>query len=255
MEPEAAPASATTSAAMAHPVSSSLLEVTALQVAYGKRQVIFDISMHVRPGEVVALLGPNGAGKTTLLKAIFGLLGVGAGSVRFAGEKAGHRSPSENVRAGASFTPAESAVFRDLSVEDNLELGAFSVVSRQVKDERIEKVYGLFPILSERRRQAAGTISGGQQRMLSIGMALMSGPRLMLLDEPSLGLAPGLAQQMLEEVKRLSATEGLAVLLVEQNVRAALRVSERAYFMRSGRILLEESAEAALARGKWWDLF
>ena len=126
---------------------------------------------------------------------------------------------------------------------------------RHLKQERVDKVYGLFPVLAEKRRQPAGTMSGGQQRMLSIGMALMSGPKLMLLDEPSLGLAPALSQQMLEEVKRLAATEGTAVLLIEQNVRAALRVSQRVYFMRTGRILLEEPADVAQARGKWWDLF
>ena len=233
----------------------ALLEVNGLDVAYGKRQVIFDVSIQVRPGEVVALLGHNGAGKTTLVKAIFGLLQARAGSVHFAGEDLVRRSASENVRAGLSFTPAEAAVFRDLTVDDNLALGAFSVSDRNLKQQRAEKVYGLFPILGEKRRQAAGTMSGGQQRMLSIGMALMSGPRLMLLDEPSLGLAPALSQQMLEEVKRLAATEGTAVLLIEQNVRAALRVSQRVYFMRTGRILLEEPADVAQARGKWWDLF
>lgn len=254
MEPDVAPAP------IAQPgggdqVNGSLLEVRGLEVAYGKRQVIFDLSMHVQAGEVVALLGHNGAGKTTLVKAIFGLLRAQAGSVQFAGAESAHRSASDNVRAGLSFTPAEAAVFRDLAVEDNLDLGAFSVSDRKLKEERVEKVYGLFPILRERRRQVVGTMSGGEQRMLSIGMALMSGPRLMLLDEPSLGLAPVLSGQMLHEVKRLAAAEGLAVLLIEQNVRAALRVSERAYFMRTGRILLEESADIALARGKWWDLF
>lgn len=240
---------------MALKADPALLEVHGLDVAYGKRQVIFDLSIRVYPGEVVALLGHNGAGKTTLVKAIFGLLHARDGSVHFAGEDLARRSASENVRAGLSFTPAEAAVFRDLTVDDNLALGAFSVSDRNLKQKRAEKVYGLFPILGEKRRQAAGTMSGGQQRMLSIGMALMSGPRLMLLDEPSLGLAPALSQQMLEEVKRLAATEGMAVLLIEQNVRAALRVSQRVYFMRTGRILLEEPAEVALARGKWWDLF
>ena len=253
MEPERAPAGAAPAGAVK--ADPALLEVHGLDVAYGKRQVIFDLSIRVHPGEVVALLGHNGAGKTTLVKAIFGLLQARAGSVHFAGEDLGRRSASENVRAGLSFTPAEAAVFRDLTVDDNLALGAFSVSDRHLKQQRAEKVYGLFPILGEKRRQAAGTMSGGQQRMLSIGMALMSGPRLMLLDEPSLGLAPALSQQMLEEVKRLAATEGTAVLLIEQNVRAALRVSQRVYFMRTGRILLEEPAEVAQARGKWWDLF
>lgn len=232
-----------------------LLEVSGLDVNYGKRQVIFGLSLQVRAGEVVALLGHNGAGKTTLLKAIFGLIRPRAGSVRFGGEEAARRNNADTVKAGLSFTPAEAAVFRDLSVRDNLELGAFSVASRVLRQERVDTVTRLFPALRDRQRQVAGTLSGGQQRMLSIGMALMSGPKMMLLDEPSLGLTPALAQQMLEEVRRLATDEGLAILLVEQNVRAALRVAGRAYFMRMGRILLEESAEVMLARDKWWDLF
>lgn len=237
------------------PGDEPLLRVRDLNVAYGKRQVLAGVAINVQPGEVVALLGHNGAGKTTLLKAIFGLLPIQVGTVHFLGVDVTHQESADHVQAGLSFTPAESAVFRDLNVRDNLELGAFSVPARELRARRIEKVYELFPMLRSRQHQEAGTLSGGQQRMLSIGIALMAGPRLMLLDEPSLGLTPALSQQMLEAVKKLSTDEQLGVLLVEQNVRAALRVADRAYFMRTGRILLEEPADVALARGKWWDLF
>ncbi len=232
-----------------------LLRVTSLTAAYGKREAVCDVSIEVGRGEVVALLGHNGAGKTTLLKALFGLKSVSQGEVVFDGQVCTGRSYADNVKAGMSFTPAEAAVFRDLSVLENLELGGFTVEDAGVRRERVEKIYSTFPILEERRGQMAGTLSGGEQRMLSIGIALMSDPRLMFLDEPSLGLTPALAQKVLERIRELASVDGLSVLVVEQNVRAALRVSSRAYFLRTGRIILEEPAEVALARGHWWDLF
>lgn len=235
--------------------SEPLLKVTSLSAAYGKREAVSDVSMHVGRGEVVALLGHNGAGKTTLLKALFGLMSLSHGEVCFAGHPCSGRSYSENVKAGMSFTPAEAAVFRDLSVMENLELGGFTVRDADARQDRVEKIFAMFPVLRERTTQVAGTLSGGEQRMLSIGIALMSGPKLMLLDEPSLGLTPALAQRVLEGVHELATQDGVSVLVVEQNVRAALRVSSRAYFLRTGRIILEEPAEVALERGHWWDLF
>lgn len=236
-------------------LSEPLLSVRGLTAGYGKREAISDVTLHVGRGEVISLLGHNGAGKTTLLKSIFGLLRGTSGEIDFDGRSCVGHSHSDNVRAGMSFTPAEAAVFPDLSVAENLELGAFTVSDVAVREERQEKVLTTFPLLRERQSQLAGTLSGGEQRMLSLGVALMSGPQLMLLDEPSLGLTPALAQRVLERIRELATSEGVSVLVVEQSVRVALRVSDRAYFLRTGRIILEETSEVALARGHWWDLF
>lgn len=235
--------------------TDTLLAVDQIATSYGKRRVLWDVSLTVRRGEIVTVLGHNGAGKTTMLKAVFGLLPLQGGKVSFDGRDVSGQSHVRNVRQGMSFVPAEAPIFRDLSVADNLGLGAFTVADDDLKNKRLRRVFELFPILEQRRSQVSGTLSGGQQRMLSLGISLMAGPRLMLLDEPSLGIAPGLVQQIFEVIQRLTQEEGLSALMVEQNVRAALRVANRAFFMRAGRILLEEPAEKALARGKWWDLF
>ncbi len=245
---------------MLHPDSApsqdaALLSVRNLTAGYGKREAISDVTLHVGRGEIVSLLGHNGAGKTTLLKSLFGLLKATSGEVEFDGRACAGRSHSQNVRAGMSFTPAEAAVFPDLSVTGNLDLGAFTITDSAVRKDRLDKVLATFPLLRERQQQLAGTLSGGEQRMLSIGIALMSGPRLMLLDEPSLGLTPALAQRVLERIRELALFDGVSVLVVEQSVRVALRVSDRAYFLRTGKIILEEPAEVALSRGHWWDLF
>lgn len=232
-----------------------LLGVRSIDASYGKRRVLHGVSLEVRRGEIVTVLGHNGAGKTTMLKSVFGLVPVVAGSIVFDGEEATNRSNVRNVKHGMSFTPAEAPIFRDLTVAENLDLGAFTVGDAAVRRERLEQVLALFPILAERRKQLAGTLSGGQQRMVSLGIALMGGPKLMLLDEPSLGIAPGLVVEIFQRIRQLTEEEGLSVLLVEQNVRAALPIADRAYFMRAGHMILEEPAAEALARGKWWDLF
>lgn len=239
----------------ARSVAAPVLEATGVATGYNRRQVLYDVAVAVGAGEVVAVLGHNGAGKTTLLKAIVGFLPLWSGSIRFDGSDRTGDSYTRRVRDGISFTPAEAPVFRDLTVLDNLELGGFTVADRGERAARIERVYGLFPILRERQAQLAGTMSGGQQRMLSLGMAIMAKPKLMLLDEPSLGLSPAVVQDIFGQIRRFAAEDGMSVLLVEQNVRAALRISDRAYFMRTGKIILEEDAEVALARGNWWDLF
>ena len=236
-------------------VAAPVLEGTHLSAGYGRKQVLFDVSLHVQPGEIVAVLGHNGAGKSTLLKALFGFLPVTGGQIRFAGEDRTRQSYWRRVQSGMTFTPAETPVFRALSVHDNLELGGFTVADAAVRTERARRVCELFPILGERHRQLAGTLSGGQQRMLSLGMAMMAGPRLMLLDEPSLGLSPAIVQSIFDHIQQFALEDGLAVLLVEQNVRAALRIAHRAYFVRAGHIILEEDSATALARGHWWDLF
>jgi branched-chain amino acid transport system ATP-binding protein len=232
-----------------------LLEVSSLRAGYGRRQVLFDLSLDVSLGEVVAVFGHNGAGKTTTLNSIFGLVKPSGGTVRYDGGEITGAACANNVRKGIACVVAENFVFGELSVLDNLKLGAHLESSRRVMQERLGRVYEIFPILQERGSQVAGTLSGGQQRMLSIGMAFMSGPRLLLVDEPSLGLSPTLVDQVMEAIGILARDESLSVLLVEQNVVRTLPVVDRAYFVRSGRIILEESAEDLRKRESYWELF
>jgi branched-chain amino acid transport system ATP-binding protein len=250
-EHDAAPVAAPAAAATA----DWLLEVSGLQATYGRRPVLFDVNLRVAPGEIVAMFGHNGAGKTTTLNTIFGRVKPSRGTIAFDGRDITGTHAIDNVRRGMTLIPAERFVFADLSVLDNLRLGAYRERSRAAIDERIAEVYEIFGILAERGDQLAGTMSGGQQRMLSIGIALMTGPRLLLLDEPSLGLSPALVQQMMEVIGRLAREQSLSVLLIEQNVVQTLGVVDRAYFMRSGRIILEEPAEQLRARESYWDLF
>jgi branched-chain amino acid transport system ATP-binding protein len=234
---------------------SPLLEVRKLSAGYGPRQVVFDVDFSVREGEIVTILGHNGAGKTTTLKSVFGLIRPLSGSVIYGGHEIIGRVPAENVREGISFTPPERFVFPDLSVLNNLKLGGITEKSEERRRRRLELVYEMFPILKERSKQLAGTMSGGQQRMVGLGIALMGGPRLMLLDEPSLGLAPSLVDQLMDAVRKLADEQGISVVLVEQNVAVALDHADHAYIMRSGRMILEEPADTMRARGHWWDLF
>jgi len=235
------------------PTREELLRVEGLRAGYAGRDVVYGIDLAVGAGEIVTLLGHNGAGKTTTLRSIFGLQRPSGGSVTYEGQELGGSRASRSIRAGISFVPAERFVFADLTVLENLELGALTAASHF--EERVEKVFGLFPDLSGRTGQAAGTMSGGQQRMLSLGMALMTAPRLMLLDEPSLGLSPRLAEQVMDTMRGLVDDEGVSVLLVEQNIAQALRHADRAYVMRSGQIIAEFTAEELEQRGNWWDLF
>jgi branched-chain amino acid transport system ATP-binding protein len=231
------------------------MQVHGLSAGYGPRQVVFDVDFTVGKGEIVAILGHNGAGKTTTLKSVFGLIRPLAGSVTYLGREIVGRAPVENVRAGISFTPPERYVFPDLSVLNNLKLGGYTEKSEDLRRERLERIYDMFPILKERSKQLAGTMSGGQQRMVGLGIALMGGPKVMLLDEPSLGLAPSLVDEVMDTVRRLADEQDIAVILLEQNVAAALAHADRAYIMRSGRIILEEPAHVMRERGHWWDLF
>lgn len=233
----------------------SLLSVEELATGYGKKQVVFGISLRLDAGEIVALMGHNGAGKTTALKAMAGLLPAWSGRIVLDGEPIGHLSSALRVRHGLGLVPQEHFVFTDLTVAENLELGAFSVTDARTANEQRDKVLTLLPVLRERRRQLAGTLSGGEQRMLSLGMALMRRPRLLLLDEPSLGLAPLLVERIMQTIQEIAGRDGLTVLLVEQNVRHALAIAGRVYIMRTGRLILEEPSAAMAAREDWWDLF
>jgi branched-chain amino acid transport system ATP-binding protein len=210
--------------------------------------------LQVSPGEILTVLGHNGAGKTTLLKSIFGLV-QSKGIVKIDGVLLDSSNPEIPVKSGLSFTPAESPVFRTLTVKENLELGAYLISDEDEKAHARERVLQLFPVLGERENSLAGEFSGGQQRMLAIGIALMSSPRLMLLDEPSLGIAPALIGDIFKRIRQICDTEGVSILLIEQNVKAALSIADKTAFLRDGAIILQESAAESRSRPHWWDLF
>jgi branched-chain amino acid transport system ATP-binding protein len=231
-----------------------LLEVRQAVAGYGKKKVLHGISLEVDAQEVVAVIGHNGAGKTTLLKTIFGLLHLHDGEIRYRGARIDGRRSALNVREGIAFVPQGHGLFPDLAVRDNLELGAHTVEEGEVAD-RLEAVFSLFPILKDRERQKAGTLSGGQQQMLALGMALVLRPQLLLLDEPSLGLAPFLVQRVLETVVEINRRFNTAILLVEQNVKQALGISRRVYVMKVGRIVYSGAPESLAEIQKLWQLF
>lgn len=233
----------------------TVLSIEGLNAGYGRKQVVFDVSMYVKPGEIVGVLGHNGSGKSTTIKTVHGVMPPLGGKIIYNGQDTTGNGTRANVRNGMALIPSERFVFQDLSVIDNLLLGGANEPDPDRRAARMKLVYELFPILEERSGQLAGTMSGGQQRMVSLGLALMSSPKLLMLDEPSLGLAPTVVQHIFTAVRRLADTEGLAVLLLEQNVGQALKIVDRVYVMRSGRVLLEETVEEMRARGTYWDLF
>jgi branched-chain amino acid transport system ATP-binding protein len=217
-----------------------LLEVRALEVSYGGIRAVKGIDLEVREGELVCLIGANGAGKSTTLRAICGLLKPSAGSIRCAGDDALTLRPHELPRRGLVMVPEGRGIFPQLTVEENLEMGAFARGNGTAAED-LERQYTRFPRLKERRTQTAGTLSGGEQQMLAIGRALMARPKLLLLDEPSMGLAPRLVAKIFEIVREIAA-QGVTILLVEQNARLALEVAARGYVMESGTITLSNEA-------------
>jgi branched-chain amino acid transport system ATP-binding protein len=222
-----------------------LLELTDLRVGYGGIKALKGVSMKVMPGEIVAMIGANGAGKTTTLKSIAGLLPLTSGTITLAGKALGTMGTEDRVAAGISLVPEGRAIFPTLTVRENLELGAYVHRHHATMKETMEDVTALFPRLGERMKQEGGTLSGGEQQMLAIGRALMARPALLLLDEPSLGIAPKLVQQIFEAVERI-AKAGVTILVVEQNTRIALKSSQRAYVLRTGEIALDgDSKELA----------
>jgi branched-chain amino acid transport system ATP-binding protein len=212
-----------------------MLELRSVRAGYGTFQALFDVSLDVRRGEAVAVIGPNGAGKTTLMRVISGLIRPTAGSIVMEGVDLVATPAHRIVETGIAHVPESRRLFPRMSVEDNLRIGGFMPSARPKLRQRLDVVYELFPRLRERRRQFAGTMSGGEQQMCAIGRALMSDPRLLLLDEPSAGLAPVIVEQLFDLVKRLRAG-GLTVLIVEQNVQQVLRVVDRAYLLKAGSI-------------------
>ncbi|MFS8478605.1 MAG: ABC transporter ATP-binding protein [Micromonosporaceae bacterium] len=214
-----------------------MLTLDRVSAGYRRLQILHEVSMRVDQGEIVALIGANGAGKTTTLRTISGLLGVSGGTITFDGERIDGARPEHIVRRGLVHVPQERALFGRLTVMENLLMGAYTR-DRSTIGASLDEVFALFPILAERRDQRADTLSGGQQQMLAIGRALMSRPRLLTLDEPSIGLAPNLVTQVLDAVTRIRDT-GVTVLIVEQNAAHTLRICDRAYVLESGDIVVE----------------
>jgi len=225
-----------------------MLKVRNITTYYGRIQILKGVSIHVGEGEIVALIGANGAGKTTLINAVSGLLRVTEGSIALADREIANTPPEKIVKAGLSQVPEGRLVFSPLSVEDNLLLGAYVRYRSRERDEireDLSRIYELFPVLKDRSGQTAGTLSGGEQQMLALGRALMAKPRILLLDEPSLGLAPIVASEIFRTIASLR-DEGVTILLVEQNARAALAMADRGYVMETGSVVLQDQAARLL---------
>jgi len=226
------------------PDGDSLLKIHDVHVAYGAGvRALQGVSLQVRPGEVVALIGANGAGKTTLLKAIAGLVQPQAGEISFDGRALGAVDAADRVKLGVALVPEGRRLFSRLSVAENLKLGSYGNSDPAHRKEMLERVEALFPVLRQRARQRAGTLSGGEAQMLAIARALMSRPRFLMLDEPSLGIMPRLVDEVMDSLRRLHEREGLTMFLVEQNVPAALDLADRGYVLQTGRVVLEGRSE------------
>jgi branched-chain amino acid transport system ATP-binding protein len=226
-----------------------LLEVSNLSVGYGGAPAIVDISIEVDAGEVVAVIGPNGAGKSTLINAIAGLLRWREGRMILDGVDLAGIPPHQVCRHGIALVPEGRRLFAGMTVEENLEIGCYLPEARKVRQQNLDRVYELFPVLQERRQQISGTLSGGQQQMVAIGRALMAGPRLLLLDEPSLGLAPAIVGDVFRVVRAINQA-GVAILLVEQNVGQALEIANRAYVLEEGRVVASGLPADLLAQSR-----
>jgi branched-chain amino acid transport system ATP-binding protein len=224
-----------------------VLTVEGLVVAYGAVEALHGVDLEVRDGEIVTLIGANGAGKTTTLRAVSGLAAPRAGRIAFLGEPLSRVPAHRLVARGLAHVPEGRRIFTGLTVRENLDLGAYAVRGRAETARRLERVLALFPRLRERLAQSGGTLSGGEQQMLAIGRALMARPRLLLLDEPSLGLAPILVQEIFREIARINREEGTAILLVEQNATMALSIAARGYVLETGRVVLSGPAASLLA--------
>jgi len=232
-----------------------MLEIRELDTGYGKKQVVFGLCLDVREGEIVALIGPNGAGKSTVLKAVCGLIPAWKGEIRFNGTPTKSSTPAQNVARGITFAPQGNRVFADLKVMENLEIGGYPLHRKQAK-ERIAQVLDLFPVLKERLRQDAGDLSGGEQQMLALARALVPKPKLLMLDEPSLGLAPNLVATVFKRIADIRSETQVAILIVEQKVREVLEICDRAYSMKLGQVAFEGQPDELKAdKTKMRDLF
>lgn len=222
-----------------------MLEVKGINVSYGDLQVLWDLSLIIKKGEIVSIVGANGAGKTTLLKTISGLLRPSTGIISFLDKRIDHLPPHKVAEEGIAHVMEGRRLFPEMTVQENLEMGAFPKKAWEKRNETMDLIFNMFPRLKERKNQLAGTLSGGEQQMLAIGRALMSRPQLLMLDEPSLGLAPKIVLEVFKTLKQIN-DEGTTILLVEQNVRHSLSVSTRGYVLENGRIVLEGTGEDLL---------
>ena len=217
-----------------------LMELKEIHAGYGKKQALSGVSLGIPPDRLLAIVGPNGAGKTTTLRVISGQLHPFAGSLLYEGEEIGKNQAYENARQGISLVPQGGKVFRTLTVLENLEMGGFQLKGREQIQRSLEQVYGLFPILQERKKQLASTLSGGEQQMLAIGRGLMLSPKLLLLDEPSLGLAPLVLQGLMRAIAEVRAQVRNSIVVVEQNVNEVLKIANQVYGMKLGKIVFSE---------------
>jgi branched-chain amino acid transport system ATP-binding protein len=227
-------------------LANPLLEVASLAVAYGDVRVLWDVSLHVEAGKIIAIVGANGAGKTTLLRTISGLIQPRSGAIRFAGQSLIGLSPEEITCRGISHVPEGRGLFRQMTVLENLELGAFQPNARGRMKASLEKAFALFPRLKERLGQKAGSLSGGEQQMLAIARATMSSPALLILDEPSLGLSPIIVRSMFELIETLRR-DGVTILLVEQNIHQALKVADYAFVLKTGEVAMHGTGQSLIA--------
>lgn len=235
--------------------TAPLLQVSGLCAGYGPKQVVHGVDLTVRAGEIAALMGHNGAGKTTTIRAVLGSVAAREGTVSLDGDDVTGKPVRHLVRAGVGMIPSEGFVFADMTIHDNLMLGSANAPKGSSTSERLAMVHELFPLLADRSGEVAGTLSGGQQRMVSLGLALMARPRLLLLDEPSLGLAPAVVEMIFGRLRTLADEADLAIVLLEQNVRQALTIADTTYVMRTGRVIVNETAEQTRARDDLWELF
>ncbi len=226
-----------------------MLRVEKLEVAYGKIQALWGVTFDVREGEIVALVGANGAGKTTTLKTLSGLHRPKAGAIHLDGARLDQRSPAEIVELGVVHVPEGRKLFPEMTVLDNLLMGGYARSARRQRGRRLDEVFAVFPRLAERRRQLAGTLSGGEQQMVAIGRGLMAGPKLLMLDEPSLGLAPIMVEEMFRVIGEINRM-GVTVLLVEQNTEHALALAHRGFVLESGRVALAGTGSELLANAE-----
>ncbi len=223
-----------------------MLNVSNLESGYGKLQVLKKISMHIKPGEIVTIIGANGAGKTTLLNTISGLIKSTSGEIVFNDQNIGNLPAEKIVKLGCSLVPEGRQIFDTLTVKENLMIGAYSLNrNKKIINDELNKIFELFPILHERENQLGGTLSGGEQQMLAIGRALMAKPKLIMLDEPSMGLAPLIIKNIFDIIKELK-NQGNTILLVEQNAKAALGIADRGYVLETGQIVLEDTSKELL---------
>jgi branched-chain amino acid transport system ATP-binding protein len=235
--------------------AKEIMKVTGLEAGYGPKQVLYGIDLAVQEGEIVAIIGHNGAGKSTLLKALFGLIPVWKGELWYKGEAVKNWSPPAKVRKGIAYAPQGNRVFTELTVRENLETAAYTLDGKAQVEKKMDDAYSLFPALKSRQAQLAGSLSGGEKQMLSLANILMLSPRLLLLDEPSLGLSPSLVREAFQKLTEINRLLGTTILIVEQKVREVLKISQRAYLLKMGRVIYSGASADLLAGDRIREIF